>query len=63
MAEKKGVVAEKWLKNIQKEEGATEIFIGIVKDGLLNVSINGEINSMIAMVAEMGRMVKVRNAN
>ena len=60
---KKGAIAEEWVKKIMSKEGVDEVFVGIVKDGEISVSINGKVESMVVMVAEMGRMVKVSNAN
>lgn len=60
---KKGAVAENWVKKIKASEGVTEVFVGIVKDGEINVSIDGKVVSMIAMIQEMGRMVKISNAH
>ena len=63
MTMKKGMIAEEWLKKIKAKEGVAEVFVGIVKDGEINVSIDGKVESMLAMVQEMGRMVKMSNAN
>ena len=60
---KKGVIAEEWAKKINTVKGVTEVFLGIVKDGEIHVSINGKVESMVAMIQEMGKMVKVSNAN
>ena len=60
---KKGAMAEEWVKKIKAKEKVDEVFVGIVKDGEINVSIDGKVESMLAMVREMGKMVKISNAN